>query len=171
MRRLFCLTFSGSSAALVLAGVAAGSLTGIVTSLHSQLPAQKPGPWKRSFFSTRVFPEVRTTGSNFKVFKMFSFVMFIASLKSPCSLFGLTEQKLSWNLWKRRLWPCWLLGGAGIHGGTCSKATMGWPCNRGASESWDYTGSSSALTVGQTDQSDLCVTGTGLELIEITLRQ
>lgn len=121
--------------------------------------------------STTVFPEVRTTRTNFKVFEVFSFVTFIASLKGPCCLFGLTEQKLAWNLWKGRFWPCWLSGGAGIHSGMCLKATTSSPWDRGASESWDYTGSSSTLTVGQTDQSDPCVTGTGLELIEITLRQ
>jgi len=44
---------------------------------------------------TGALPEVRTTEGNFKVFKMFSFEMFVASLKGPCSLFGLTAQKLA----------------------------------------------------------------------------
>lgn len=170
MRPLFCLAFAGSITSLIIAGIVVESLwTGTVTSLHSHLPAQKPGLWK-GLSSTTVFPEVRTTRTNFRVFQVFSFVTFIASLKGPC-LFGLTEQKLAWNLWKGRFWPCWLSGGAGIHSGMCLKATTSSPWDRGASESWDYTGSSSTLTVGQTDQSDPCVTGTGMELIEITLRQ
>lgn len=72
--------------------------------------------------STRAFPEVRTTGSNFTAFQIFFFVVFITSLKDPCSLFGLTEPKPAWNLWRDSFWLSCLSRGAGIHSGTCLKA-------------------------------------------------
>lgn len=51
-------------------------------------------PVEKVFLQQECFQKVRTARTDFKVFQVFSFVTFIASLKGPCSLFGLTEQKL-----------------------------------------------------------------------------
>lgn len=170
-RSLFCLFLGPQFTKLLLVVWSLGAcelklwLHCIPSCLHRNLACGK------GLSSTRAFPEVRITGSNFTVFQMLFFVVFITSLKDPCSLFGLTEPEPAWNLWRDTFWPCCSSGGAGIHSGTCLKAAMGLSLDRGASESWHFTGSSCTFDSSPDRSVWLCVTAIELEIMEVTLRQ
>lgn len=122
VRSLFCLSLAPQLTKFLLVVWSLGACElrlwphYIPSCLHRNLACGK------GLSSTRAFPEVRTTGSNFTVFQIFFFVVFITSLKDPCSLFGLTEPKPTWNLWRDSFWLSCLSRGAGIHSGTCLKA-------------------------------------------------
>lgn len=125
VRSLFCLSMASQLTKFLLVMWSLGAcelklwLHCIPGCLHRNLACGK------GLSLARAFPEARTTGSNFTVFQMFFFVVFITSLKDPCSLFGLTEPEPAWNLWRDSFWLCCSSRGGGIPSGTCLKAATG----------------------------------------------